>query len=83
MILGWFPDSLGAAHALLQYNLAVTLTIRGELERAADLLRRIWQSRNSNKVPIHVVMLFLYTELQLGHIDSARALIKQYSSLQR
>lgn len=70
------------AHALMQYNLAVALAFTGEFEKCSELLKRIWHSTSSTrKVPIHVVMLFLYSELQSGHVEVARSFIKQYYTL--
>ncbi|KAF2905535.1 hypothetical protein ILUMI_00639 [Ignelater luminosus] len=76
----WFPSNLASAHAVMQYNIAVCKTLRGQLDQAAALLKQIWQGRSSNcKVPALIIMLVLYIELQLGHADVARSLIKQYS----
>lgn len=78
----WFPENLTTAHALMQYNLAVALAFTGEFEKCSELLKRIWHSTSSTrKVPIHVVMLFLYSELQSGHVEVARSFIKQYYTL--
>ncbi|KAJ8932066.1 hypothetical protein NQ314_014966, partial [Rhamnusium bicolor] len=76
----WSPNSLASAHSVMQYNIAVAKTIRGQLDQAATLLKQIWQQRSSNcKVPAHIIMLVIYIELQLGHTDIARNLIRQYS----
>ncbi|KAK4885485.1 hypothetical protein RN001_001756 [Aquatica leii] len=76
----WFPSNLASAHAVMQYNVAVCKTLRGQLDQAATLLKQIWKGRGPNcKVPALIIMLVLYIELQLGHADIARSLIKQYS----
>lgn len=63
----WFPNSLTSAQVVMQYNMAVAKTIRGQLDQAAALLKQIWQARSSScKVPAHIIMLVLYIELQLG-----------------
>nr|CAD7601268.1 unnamed protein product [Timema genevievae] len=77
---GWFPHSLPTARAVLQYNLAVAFAIRGELEKAGDTLKQVWLSKNvSCDIPVHVIMLALYIELQLGHADTSRSIIKQHA----
>ncbi|CAG2057185.1 unnamed protein product, partial [Timema podura] len=76
----WFPHSLPTARAVLQYNLAVAFAIRGELEKAGDTLKQVWLSKNvSCDIPVHVIMLALYIELQLGHADTSRSIIKQHA----
>ncbi|KAF5307187.1 hypothetical protein FQR65_LT00703 [Abscondita terminalis] len=76
----WFPSNVASAHAIMQYNIAVCKTLRGQLDQAATLLKQIWKGRGPNcKVPALIIMLVLYIELQLGHADVARSLIKQYS----
>ncbi|KAJ8964599.1 hypothetical protein NQ317_017654 [Molorchus minor] len=76
----WFPNNLSSAQAVMHYNIAVAKTIRGQLDQAATLLKQIWQQKSSVcKVPAHIVMLVIYIELQLGHTDIARNLIRQYS----
>lgn len=52
--------------ALFQYNLAVVMTIRGQLDQAATLAKQIWQSSQKAQVPAHILMLVLYIELKLG-----------------
>nr|CAH7758857.1 unnamed protein product [Callosobruchus chinensis] len=63
----WFPSSLTTAHVVMKYNMAVAKTIRGQLDQASAILKQIWQQRSSEcRVPSHIVMLFIYIELQLG-----------------
>lgn len=63
----WCPNKLGTARAVLQYNLAVAFATRGELDKAGETLKRVFAARGPEcEVPIHVVMLALYLELQLG-----------------
>ncbi|KAK5647472.1 hypothetical protein RI129_002364 [Pyrocoelia pectoralis] len=76
----WFPTNLISARAVIHYNIAVCKTLRGQLDQAATLLKQIWKGCGSNsQVPALIIMLVLYIELQLGHADVARSLIKQYS----
>ncbi|CAH1100955.1 unnamed protein product [Psylliodes chrysocephalus] len=76
--LKWFPNNLQSAYSVIQYNIAVAKTIRGQLDQAAVLLRQIWQNKRTSRVPTHIIMLFIYIELQLGHTDMAKNLIRQY-----
>ncbi|XP_025833468.1 uncharacterized protein LOC112905384 isoform X2 [Agrilus planipennis] len=65
--------------SVLQYNIAVCKTVRGQLDQASTLLKKVWQGQGPNcRVPAHIIMLVLYIELQLGHADVARTLVKQY-----
>ncbi|KAF5301348.1 hypothetical protein FQA39_LY10746 [Lamprigera yunnana] len=76
----WFPSNLASAHSVMQYNIAVCKTLKGQLDQAASLLKQIWKGRGPVcKVPALIIMLVLYIELQLGHADVARSLIRQYS----
>lgn len=70
LIIEWFPTNLDSAHAVMQYNIAVCKTLRGQLDQAAALLKQIWQGRGPTcKVPALIIMLVLYIELQLGESD--------------
>ncbi|KAJ9588355.1 hypothetical protein L9F63_018281 [Diploptera punctata] len=76
----WFPNTLPTARAVMQYNLAVAFAIRGELDKAGETLKQVWMSKSPGcDVPIHVIMLALYIELQLGHADISRNIVKQHS----
>ncbi|XP_021933283.1 CCR4-NOT transcription complex subunit 10 isoform X3 [Zootermopsis nevadensis] len=76
----WFPNTLPTARAVIQYNLAVAFAIRGELDKAGETLKQVWMSKGQGcDVPIHVIMLALYIELQLGHADISRTIVKQHS----
>ncbi|XP_069676719.1 CCR4-NOT transcription complex subunit 10-like isoform X2 [Periplaneta americana] len=76
----WFPNSLPTARAVMQYNLAVAFAIRGELDKAGETLKQVWMSKSPGcDIPIHVIMLALYIELQLGHADISRTIVKQHS----
>nr|XP_023025866.1 CCR4-NOT transcription complex subunit 10 [Leptinotarsa decemlineata] len=80
----WFPNTLQSAQAVMQYNIAVAKTIRGQLDQAATMLRQIWQQKSATcQVPTHIIMLFIYIELQLGHTDVAKNLLRQYHQQQR
>lgn len=65
----WFPTTTASAIAVMQYNIAVAKTIRGQLDQAGTLLNQIWQSKGSEcKVPAQILMLVLYIELKLGKL---------------
>lgn len=67
LILEWFPPNLQSVHAVLQYNIAVAKTIKGQFDQASTILKQVWQQRSKVcRVPAHIVMLFIYIELQLG-----------------
>ncbi|XP_043279796.1 CCR4-NOT transcription complex subunit 10 isoform X2 [Venturia canescens] len=75
----WFPSSLQTAKSIIKYNLAVAYAIRGELNKSGEILKQVWLSKGPNcDVPIHVIMLALYIELQLGHADVSRSIVKQH-----
>ncbi|XP_067004724.1 CCR4-NOT transcription complex subunit 10 [Anabrus simplex] len=76
----WYPNNIPTARAIMQYNLAVAFAIRGEMDKAGETLKQVWMSKGPTcDVPIHVIMLALYIELQLGHADISRSIIKQHS----
>ncbi|XP_058808341.1 CCR4-NOT transcription complex subunit 10 isoform X2 [Phymastichus coffea] len=76
--VSWYPPNIATAKSIFRYNLAVAYAIRGELDKSGEILKQVWTSKGPDcDVPIHVIMLALYIELQLGHIEIARSLIKQ------
>ncbi|XP_078036029.1 CCR4-NOT transcription complex subunit 10 [Augochlora pura] len=75
----WYPTTVPTGIAVLRYNLAVAYAIRGELDKSGETLKEVWMSKGPDcDVPIHVIMLALYIELQLGHADISRSIIKQH-----
>ncbi|XP_063976215.1 CCR4-NOT transcription complex subunit 10 [Diachasmimorpha longicaudata] len=73
----WFPTSLVTAKAILRYNLAVAYATRGELDKSSETLKQVWVSKGPDcDIPIHVIMLALYIELQKGNVDIARSIVK-------
>ncbi|XP_006615017.1 CCR4-NOT transcription complex subunit 10 [Apis dorsata] len=75
----WYPTTVPTGIAVLRYNLAVAYAIRGELDKSGETLKQVWMSKGPDcDVPIHVIMLALYIELQLGHVDISRSIIKQH-----
>ncbi|XP_076379110.1 CCR4-NOT transcription complex subunit 10 [Megalopta genalis] len=75
----WYPTTVPTGIAVLRYNLAVAYAIRGELDKSGETLKEVWMSKGPEcDVPIHVIMLALYIELQLGHADISRSIIKQH-----
>ncbi|XP_046621243.1 CCR4-NOT transcription complex subunit 10-B [Neodiprion virginianus] len=78
-VRSWYPNSLPTGKAVLQYNLAVAYAIRGELDKSGETLKQVWISKGPNcDVPIHVIMLALYIELQLGNAHVSKSIIKQH-----
>ncbi|KAH0948907.1 hypothetical protein HN011_007678 [Eciton burchellii] len=75
----WYPTTVSTATAILRYNLAVTYAIQGELGKSGETLKQIWVSKEPDcDIPIQVIMLALYIELQLGHADISKSIIKQH-----
>ncbi|CAK9803883.1 CCR4-NOT transcription complex subunit 10 [Anthophora plagiata] len=75
----WYPTTVPTGIAVLRYNLAVAYAIRGELDKSGETLKQVWLSKGPDcDVPIHVIMLALYIELQLGHADISKSIIKQH-----
>ncbi|XP_026830307.1 CCR4-NOT transcription complex subunit 10 isoform X3 [Ooceraea biroi] len=65
----WYPTTVSTATAILRYNLAVAYAIQGELEKSGETLKQVWMSKEPNcDIPIQVIMLALYIELQLGTV---------------
>lgn len=76
----WFPTNVASVQAVMQYNIAVCKTIRGQFDQASGILKQIWQLRTPDcQVPAHIIMLVIYIELQLGHAETARSLLRQYA----
>ncbi|XP_014663767.1 PREDICTED: CCR4-NOT transcription complex subunit 10-like isoform X2 [Priapulus caudatus] len=77
----WFPSTVPVASLVVQYNLCVAYTIRGEFEKAQGMLWKIAPLFKSTTgltdIPAHLMVLALYLQLQLGHTDMAKAIIKQ------
>uniref|UniRef100_A0A1B6E480 CCR4-NOT transcription complex subunit 10 n=1 Tax=Clastoptera arizonana TaxID=38151 RepID=A0A1B6E480_9HEMI len=74
----WFPQNVQSAKTVMQYNMAVVLALRGELDKAGEMLKQVWKSKSSTcEVPVHVIVLALYIELLLGHADIARNIVRQ------
>lgn len=79
VLQSWCPNKLGTARAVLEYNLAVAFATRGELDKAGETLKRVFNARGPDcEVPTHVVMLALYLELQLGHSEVSRNIVRQH-----
>ncbi|KAL0278505.1 UNVERIFIED_CONTAM: hypothetical protein PYX00_000316 [Menopon gallinae] len=74
----WFPNNILTAKILMQYHLAVAFAVRGEFEKSGETLKHLWMLKGNCEVPIQVVMLALYIELQLGHAENSRTIIKQH-----
>lgn len=76
-VSSWYP---GTARVVLHYNQAVTLTSKGEYERAVDVLKPLLppSGEKSSVIPVQVTQLALFLYLKLGMFDAARHLILQY-----
>lgn len=78
-IKAWYPKTVSSGTAVVRYNLAVAYAIRGELDKSGETLKQIWMSKEPDcDIPIQVIMLALYIELQLGHADISKSIIKQH-----
>ncbi|XP_012525698.3 CCR4-NOT transcription complex subunit 10 [Monomorium pharaonis] len=78
-VKAWYPTTLSTGIAVIHYNLAVAYAIRGELDKSGEILKQIWISKEPDcGIPIQVIMLALYIELQLGHADVSKSIIKQH-----
>jgi len=71
-ISSWFPSS---CKVILTYNQALSQTLKGDYDKANEFLKLIG---SGDTVPIHVIMLAIYIQLQQGYIDGAKALIRQH-----
>lgn len=78
-IKAWYPTTVSTGIAIFRYNLAVAYAIRGELDKAGEMLKQVWMSKEPDcDIPVQVIMLALYIELQLGHADVSKSIIKQH-----
>lgn len=75
----WYPNNLLTAKALMQYHLAVAFAIRGEFEKSGETLKHVWMLKGNCDIPIQVIMLALYIELQLGKFYYQVKTIKGYA----
>ncbi|XP_033221857.1 CCR4-NOT transcription complex subunit 10 isoform X3 [Belonocnema kinseyi] len=74
----WYPTNILTGKAVLLYNMAVAYAIRGQLDRSGEIVGQLWKSKGTDyDIPIHVIMLALYIELQLGRTDKWRSIIKR------
>lgn len=63
----WKPDNSASTRAVFQYNLAVVLALKGDLQKAADLLKQVWLTKGPQcEIPVQMISLALYIELSLG-----------------
>ncbi|XP_076034064.1 CCR4-NOT transcription complex subunit 10 isoform X2 [Oratosquilla oratoria] len=74
---GWYPGKTSAALQVMRYNLSVAYTLRGELDKANNLLKEVWNERSGN-VPAQVIMLAMYIQLQMGHADVMKNMVKKH-----
>lgn len=75
----WFPTSASTAKVVSLYNLAVAYTLRGELSKATETLRLVSVAKGPDpEIPVQALMLAIYVQLQQGHADLAKSIIKQH-----
>uniref|UniRef100_A0A2R5L5U8 CCR4-NOT transcription complex subunit 10 n=1 Tax=Ornithodoros turicata TaxID=34597 RepID=A0A2R5L5U8_9ACAR len=75
----WFPTSVSTAKVVSLYNLAVAYTLRGELSKATETLRLVSVAKGPDpEIPVQALMLAIYVQLQQGHADLAKSIIKQH-----
>jgi CCR4-NOT transcription complex subunit 10 len=75
----WFPNNASTAKVVVQYNLTVAYAFRGELEKAGEALKQLSKFKEPNtEIPIQAMLLALYIQVQMGHTDIARKIIKQH-----
>jgi CCR4-NOT transcription complex subunit 10 len=75
----WFPNNSSTAKVVVQYNRTVAHSFLGELEEAGDCLKQLSKFKEPNtEIPIQAMMMALYIQVQLGHTDIARKIIKQH-----
>ncbi|KAI1286784.1 CCR4-NOT transcription complex subunit 10 [Halotydeus destructor] len=73
--VSWFP-LLG--RCVLLYGRAVTHSIKGEYDRSEELLKSLESSlESSEEIPVQVIILSIYNQLQLGSVEKAKTIILQ------
>ncbi|XP_077540548.1 CCR4-NOT transcription complex subunit 10 [Haemaphysalis longicornis] len=76
----WFPATPSMAKVVSLYNLAVAYTLRGGgLGKATETLRLLSVPKGPDpEIPVQALMLAIYVQLQQGHADLAKNIIKQH-----
>lgn len=75
----WYPPSPSMAKVVSLYNLAVAYTLRGGLGKATETLRLVSVPKGPDpEIPVQALMLAIYVQLQQGHADLAKNIIKQH-----
>lgn len=59
-IAAWYPSTTQTAKVILQYNMSVVFALRGEYEKAGELLRQVtsfllWCARLAVAMQIHFI----------------------------
>lgn len=72
---GWLNTTATTAMQVMRYNLSVAYALRGEWEKANNLLKEVWTESNGN-MPAQVIMLAMYINLQMGHVDIMKNIVK-------
>ncbi|KAG1696971.1 CCR4-NOT transcription complex subunit 10 [Nymphon striatum] len=67
----WFPTSTTTAQNAMQYNLTVSHTLRGELDKAQCQLQKMIEStaKNGSDIPIQAPILSAYIQLQSASLQ--------------
>jgi tetratricopeptide (TPR) repeat protein len=74
-VTAWFPTT---AKVVLLYNLAATFSLRGEHEKAAEILRQLASNAPKDAImPVQAFVLSVYIKLQQGATEGAKHLIRQ------
>ena len=74
-------SELIATRALFSYNLAVAFLIRGELDRAGDILETLSGQASQHKISDLVLMANLYVLIKKGKLAEARKLVRRQATL--
>lgn len=76
----WFPPTPSMAKIVSLYNLAVAYTLRGGgLGKATETLRLLSVPKGPDpEIPAQALMLAIYVQIQQGHADLGKNIIKQH-----
>ena len=70
-------EALAATRAIFNFNLAVAYMQRGELSKADELLKDLWESRAEHQIGTKVFTAQLYSHLKRGNIKECRESIRK------
>ena len=79
-------DALAASKAMFQHNIIVAMLLRGELDKAEDLVEKLWATLE--RVPFdkyglsaNLVSLRLYVSLAKGNTEKCREICKNFCNI--